>query len=133
MRSQGRYHSTTFLIKTDLAAIGTWQVLNLIIVWRFAIGKSLKNMKIKVRCCVPDCPDCSQWHILDYLYAVLMTRSLKPYVCVKHHHLFDDIDTSDYDPVKDVTDTTHTSQRVRASPKSVNKAQPGSSSPPARS
>lgn len=58
-------------------------------------------MKIKVRCCVPDCPDASMWHILDYFYAVLMTRDLKPYVCVKHHHLFDDVDISDYDPVHD--------------------------------
>jgi len=58
-------------------------------------------MKIKVRCCVPDCLNSSRWHILDYMYAVLMSRSLKPYVCVEHHHLFDDIDISDYDPVDD--------------------------------
>jgi len=67
-------------------------------------------MKIKVRCCVADCPDYSEWHILDYLYTVLVTRSLKPYVCVNHHHLFDDVDMSDYDPVKhdEATDTAHT-------------------------
>jgi hypothetical protein len=57
-------------------------------------------MQIKVYCCVPGCSEFSRWHILDYLFAALMTRSLKPYVCVKHHSLFDDVDISDYDPVE---------------------------------
>jgi hypothetical protein len=55
-------------------------------------------MKITVYCCVPGCSESSKWNILDYLLAVLMSKSLKPYVCVKHHHLFDDVDISDYDP-----------------------------------
>gem|GEM_PF-3425883 len=75
-------------------------------------------MKINVRCCVPDCPESSKWYILDYLYAVLMTHSLKPYVCVKHHHLFDDIDMSDYDPVQhnDAMKDAHSAKPFDSSP-----------------
>ncbi|MFB2897431.1 hypothetical protein ACE1CI_31320 [Aerosakkonemataceae cyanobacterium BLCC-F50] len=55
-------------------------------------------MKIKVYCCVPNCSNYSKWPVLEYILAVLMTRSFKPYVCVEHHHLFDDVDISDYNP-----------------------------------
>lgn len=80
-----------------------------------------KKMKIKVSCCVPGCPDSSKWHILDYLFAALMTRSLKPYVCVKHHHLFDDVDISDYDPVVEDSfkETAHTSNDTKSPTKGV--------------
>ncbi|MBV9389778.1 MAG: hypothetical protein JOZ78_25425 [Chroococcidiopsidaceae cyanobacterium CP_BM_ER_R8_30] len=47
-----------------------------------------------------------------------MTHSLKPYVCVKHHHLFDDIDMSDYDPVQhnDAMKDAHSAKPFDSSP-----------------
>jgi hypothetical protein len=70
-------------------------------------------MKIKVHCCVPGCSEFSRWNILDYFLAALMTKSLKPYVCAQHHHLFDDVDISDYDPEpEDSATNTEQSDRV---------------------
>lgn len=61
-------------------------------------------MKVKVRCCVAGCPETDRWHLLDYLYAVMALRSWQPYVCAKHHHLFDDVDISDYAPESEEDD-----------------------------
>jgi len=65
--------------------------LLLIALFILLIFEGISRTEIKVRCCMVDCKNKTQWDLIYWLSACLFTVSLHPYVCEEHWDVFSDI------------------------------------------